>query len=420
MAFERSLPGSAGLGGVGLTKPAAPARPGLPTARPGAKTVKVLVVDDSALMRQAVTRVLSEDPGIEVVDTARDGMDALLKVERLMPDVVTMDVEMPGLDGLSALRMLMERFPRPVVMFSSLTSAGANATVKALALGAVDFLCKPNGSSGAGLSSVADELRGKVKHASVMRVRRPLAALKHVDDDPPKGTTAVRTPAPAAPAKPAAFQPAFPPRITTGSSRPSGDRLLIIGSSTGGPRALAEVVAGLPSELGCPAVIVQHLPAGFTSSLAARLDQLTELTVAEARAGEMLLNNRILIAPGDFHLRIVGHRVELEMSPRRHGVRPSVDITLETAVESYGPAVLTAILTGMGEDGCEGARAVKAAGGLVLAEHESTCVVYGMPRAVVEAGLADQVVPLDEMAHAIQRTLPRLQTRAARRVAHVG
>jgi two-component system chemotaxis response regulator CheB len=192
----------------------------------------------------------------------------------------------------------------------------------------------------------------------------------------------------------------------------------VIGSSTGGPRALAEVVHGLPADLNCAVLIVQHLPAGFTKSLADRLDHGSALSVAEAKDGDMLSVGRVLVAPGDFHLKVVGRRVQLDMGPRRHGVRPSVDTTLETAAESFGQAVLTAILTGMGEDGTEGARAVKTAGGLVLAEHESTCVVYGMPRSVVEHGLADEVIPLDHMAEAIVRHLPTLRPRFPKRQFH--
>jgi two-component system chemotaxis response regulator CheB len=193
------------------------------------------------------------------------------------------------------------------------------------------------------------------------------------------------------------------------------DRLLIIGSSTGGPRALAEVVSSLPGDLPCAVIIVQHLPAGFTKSLADRLNQGSALTVSEAKDGDLLSVGHVLVAPGDFHLKVNGRRVQLDMGARRHGVRPSVDTTLETAAQAWGSSILTTILTGMGEDGTEGARAVKAAGGLVLAEDESTCVVYGMPRSVVENGLSDEVVPLDHMAAAIVRHLPSIRPRHPRR-----
>ena len=377
--------------------------PGPASPAPAGHPIRVLVVDDSVLMRQAVRRILSSDPGIEVVDIARDGLEALAKIEKLQPDVLTMDVEMPHMDGLSALRLLMERFPKPVVMLSSLTAAGAEATVKALALGAVDFMQKPSGQSPGGLAAVADQLIQKVKHAATARVRKPLSVtpVRPTPPSPPAGSVAVGHPA--APASSPGREP---------------DRLVVIGSSTGGPRALAEVVSALPGDLPCAVLIVQHLPAGFTRSLADRLDQSSALSVAEAKDGDFLEVGRALVAPGDFHLKVVNRRVQLDMGPRRHGVRPSVDTTLETAAATFGPSILTAILTGMGEDGTEGSRVVKAAGGLVLAEHESTCVVYGMPRAVVEAGLADEVVPLDHMAAAIGRHIQAVRPRPIRRFAH--
>jgi two-component system chemotaxis response regulator CheB len=360
-----------------------------------ARRIRVLVADDSALIRQTVRRVLDSDPELEVIDTARDGLDALLKVESLQPDVVTLDVEMPRLDGLSALKLLMERFPRPVIMFSSLTAPGTEATVRALALGAVDFLCKPTVATGVGISALADELVAKVKRAARARVRRITL--------PPRAPRAY---------------PLAPPPLRLPPRADAPERLLVIGSSTGGPRALAELTAGLPPDLSCAGIIVQHLPAGFTRSLAERLDQGCALRVAEAQAGAALATGQLLVAPGDYHLSLAGTRVVLDQAPRRHGVRPSVDTTLEAAAEVFGPAVLAVILTGMGEDGTEGARAVKAAGGRVLAEAESTCVVYGMPRAVVEAGLADEVVPLDALPAAIVRHLGLLPTRGGRRAAH--
>lgn len=403
--------------------------PEAPVAGTAKRPVRVLVVDDSVLIRQAVRRLLTSDTGIEVVDIARDGLEALAKVEKLKPDVLTMDVEMPHLDGLSALKMLMDRYPIPVVMLSSLTAAGAEATVKALALGAVDFMQKPSANHPGGLSALGVELVAKVKHAAHARVRRPLASILA---RPPIATGPPALPAASSRNGPSALGPAQSlgrtlaragsplTRFGQATQAPlrlgrAPDRLLVIGSSTGGPRALAEVCAGLPPDLSCAVILVQHLPAGFTKSLAARLDHDCAIAVSEAQDGDLLSVGRVLVAPGDFHLKVIGQRVQLDMGPRRHGVRPSVDTTLETAAQSYGPAVLTSILTGMGEDGTAGARAVKSAGGLVLAEHESTCVVYGMPRSIVEHELADAVIPLDQMAEAIVRHLPTLRPRFPRR-----
>ena len=447
-SFRSAVPGAAPSGlpprpGLG-SAPASPPRPLTPTPRPAPiarptgtapadKPIRVLIVDDSVLMRQAVRRLLSADPGLGVVDVARDGLEALARVEKLKPDVLTMDVEMPHMDGLSALKMLMERYPVPVVMLSSLTAAGAEATVKALALGAVDFMQKPSANVSGGLTALGAELIAKVKRASHARVRRPLLtglakpAVPAADPATPArsgqgaGTlSAVRASlgrAPALPPTPGLKQDGTgkgaPAPMTPGREP---DRLLVIGSSTGGPRALAEVLSGLPADLPCAVLIVQHLPAGFTKSLAERLNQASALSVAEAKDGDLLSVGQVLVAPGDFHLKVSGRRVHLDMGARRHGVRPSVDTTLETSAQSFGQAILTTILTGMGEDGAEGARAVKAAGGLVLAEDESTCVVYGMPRAVVERGLADEVIPLDHMAEAIARHVPTLRPRFPRRL----
>lgn len=399
-----------------VSAPAPAARPGLSApAAAGDRPIRVLIVDDSVLMRQAVRRLLTADPGIEVVDVSRDGLEALSKVEKLNPDVLTMDVEMPHMDGLSALKMLMERFPRPVVMLSSLTAAGAEATVKALALGAIDFMQKPSANVSGGLTALGAELVAKVKHASKARVRKPmlgsLPSSGHSATPPASAGPAILT----RPSLTRGIQPAGLPGGAPGAPGREPDRLLVIGSSTGGPRALAEVVSGLPGDLNCAVIIVQHLPAGFTKSLADRLNQGSALEVSEAKDGDLLSVGRVLVAPGDFHLKVSGRRVQLDMGPRRHGVRPSVDTTLETATASFGQAILTTILTGMGEDGTEGARAVKAAGGLVMAEDESTCVVYGMPRSVVEHGLADEIVPLDHMAAAIVRRLPTLRPRFPKR-----
>src|SRR4051812_29409573 len=387
-----------------------------------ARPLRVLVVDDSVLMRQAVRRLLSADPGLEVVDIARDGLEALAKVEKLKPDVLTMDVEMPHMDGLSALKMLMERYPVPVVMLSSLTAAGAEATVRALSLGAVDFMQKPSANHPGGMSALGDELVAKVKHAAKARVRRPLLlsrAAAAPDAAPRASLGASPSAATAAPGT-SRLLGKIPLNAGKPDAAPSApgrepDRLLVIGSSTGGPRALPAVGSSLPGDLPCAVIIVQHLPAGFTKSPAERLNRGSALTVSEAKDGDLLSVGHVLVAPGDFHLKVVGRRVQLDMGPRRHGVRPSVDTTLETAAQSFGQSILTTILTGMGEDGTEGARAVKAAGGLVLAEDESTCVVYGMPRSVAERGLADEVIPLDHMAEAIARHVPTLRPRFPRR-----
>jgi two-component system chemotaxis response regulator CheB len=337
-------------------------------------TIRVLVVDDSAFMRRVIGEAIASQPDLELAGVAFNGLDALLKVEQLNPDVVTLDVEMPEMDGLTALRHLMARYPRPVIMLSSLTQEGAATTLRALTIGAVDFVAKPSGSISLDFHRVREELLHKVRVAAGARIQARLVA-------PPPVAAATRP-------RPAPYT-AF-------------DRLVVIGSSTGGPRALGTVVPALPCDGHTAYVVVQHMPAGFTKSLAERLDSTSSLTVQEASDGQRLSADTVLVAPGDRHLRLTpSGSVELDDGPRVHGVRPSVDVTLGTIGSQFAARSVVAILTGMGQDGATGAASVHRAGGYVLAEDESTCVVWGMPRAVVELGAADKVVPLDAMAQAI-------------------
>lgn len=343
---------------------------------------RVLVVDDSAFMRVTLTKLLSEDPELQVVGTARDGIDALEKVETLCPDVITLDVEMPRMDGLEFLRQLMAIRPTPVVMLSSLTQEGADTTVEALALGAVDFAGKPQRLTT--IHQISDDLVAKVKRAARARVVQTTASRRSMIAEP--GPTAISS--------------------VRAGARGVWQNLLVIGSSTGGPRALRQVLSGLPADLPAPVLIVQHMPPGFTRSLAANLDQCSPLRVREAAAGDALERGVALVAPGGYHMTPTREGViRLDQGPTVNGVRPSVDVTLLGTVAVYGGRVLAVVLTGMGHDGLDGAMALKRAGGIVLAEHESTCVVYGMPRSIVEAGLADEVAPIDQMADAILRHL---------------
>jgi two-component system chemotaxis response regulator CheB len=346
-------------------------------------SIRVLVVDDSAFMRRVISEAIAAEPDMEVAGQAVNGLDALTKVEQLKPDVVTLDVEMPEMDGLTALRHLMARYPRPVVMLSSLTQAGAVTTIRALTIGAVDFVAKPSGAISLDFVKVREELLQKIRVAAKARV----------------GAAAAPRPAPT-PSRPVArLQPQAP-------RRGGFDRVVVIGSSTGGPRALGTVVPGLPADGRTAYLIVQHMPAGFTRSLAERLDTLGPLSVREAQDGDQLAADTALVAPGDYHLR-VNHAgvVHLDQGPKIHGVRPSVDVALYSIAQHFGRRTVTAILTGMGSDGAAGAAAVRDAGGVVLAEDESTCVVWGMPRAVVERAGADRVVPLDAMSSAIADAL---------------
>lgn len=353
-------------------------RPAGPTGR----TVRVLVVDDSAFMRKVLSDLLQSDPSITVIATARDGQDAVEKSVQLEPDVITLDIEMPKLDGYGALREIMARRPTPVVMVSSLTREGAEATVRALALGAVDFVAKPSGSISLNMHVAREELVAKVKAAAgaTPRYRRVLGDL------PPLRREA-RT-ARALPAEPGSL-----PR-----------RLVVIGCSTGGPGALHQIIPKLPADLPAAVLVVQHMPAGFTRSLANRLDEISAIPVREAQEGDRLAAGLVLVAPGGYHMLVSECGiVHLNQDAPLHGVRPAVDKTFESVVPLFQTRMVGVILTGMGYDGARGMVALKKQGGKTIAEDASTCVVYGMPKVVVEMGAADQVLPVHEIADAIVR-----------------
>lgn len=338
--------------------------------------VRVLVVDDSAFMRFTISKHLNETQGIQVVGTARDGVEALELIPRLKPDVVTLDVEMPRLDGLSTLKEIMTRFPLPVVMLSSLTAEGTVETVQALTIGAVDFIAKPEHK--ANMTSILEEVGAKIHRASKAKVW-PMKKMPVVE-----------------------MAPAVVHADKKIRSLTPQDKIVVIGSSTGGPRALNTVVPRLPADLPAAFLIIQHMPVGFTRSLSERLNQSSPLQVKEAEPGDMLEVGRALLAPGGFHM-ILDHenRIALNQNPQVHGVRPAVDVTLISAAQKFGNRIVSVILTGMGNDGTNGAILVHSSGGWVIAEAEESCVVWGMPRSVFEAGAASQVVPLQEVPDAI-------------------
>jgi two-component system chemotaxis response regulator CheB len=360
------------------------------------RPIRVLVVDDSVFIRHMITRHLDADPAITVVGSASNGLEALAKIPVLTPDVVTLDVEMPHMDGLAALEQIMAECPTPVVMVSSLTQRGARTTIQALMRGAIDFVAKP--ASNVATGEVMEELIVKVKAAASAR-----PTSRGVGESGSRGA------GPSAPVD--RLRAGFPPSIGPRPFR-RGDPVVVIGSSTGGPRALQQVLSDLPGDLPAAVVVVQHMPAGFTRSLAQRLNEVSAFAVQEAAEGDRLALGLALLAPGDFHLRFKDSKqLTLDQGPRRNHVRPAVDVTMESAVEHHRSSVIGVVLTGMGSDGSEGAGQIKAAGGKVIAEHESTCVVYGMPRSVVEAHLADRVVPLPEVASTLEELITHGRTR---------
>jgi two-component system chemotaxis response regulator CheB len=339
------------------------------------KKIRVLVVDDSAFMRIAVKRTLESDPAIEVIGQGKDGAEAVQLVEQLQPDVVTMDFNMPRMNGVEALRAIFAKRPVPVIMLSAHTQEGAKETLDALAAGALDFVPKPDGEVSTDLSGVRDDLLRKVKGAARSRPSAVVPA--------PSATRAVA------------------PKPTTSSraSLPGDAPLLVIAVSTGGPAALERVIPRLPADFGAAIVIVQHMPKAFTKALAARLDGISALSVSEATDDDIATPGRALIAPGDRHLTLDGSgRVRLVDSPPVNGCRPSADVTLQAVARTLGSRTTVLVMTGMGKDGALGAQALKAAGGKVLAQDEASSVVFGMPKAVIERGLADQVLALDRIA----------------------
>jgi two-component system chemotaxis response regulator CheB len=343
------------------------------------KPVRVLVVDDSAFMRFTITKHLNEQPGIQVIGSAHDGNEALELIPKLNPDVVTLDVEMPHMDGLSTLREIMTKFPRPVVMLSSLTAEGTVETVQALTLGAVDFIAKPVNK--ATINTVMEEVANKIYKAAGSKVFS-LASTSRSSNPSPKATA----------------------KSTRALTRK--DKVVVIGSSTGGPRALNSLIPEIPSSLSAAILIVQHMPAGFTRSLADRLDSLSNIHVKEAEPGDKLEVGRALLAPGGFHLTLDRNgQVALNQNPPVHGVRPAIDVAMASLVPLFGRSILGVILTGMGSDGTTGSQLIHEAGGQIIAEDESTCVVWGMPRSVFEAGIADEVLPLNRIAGAISKRI---------------
>ncbi|MGB9715088.1 MAG: protein-glutamate methylesterase/protein-glutamine glutaminase [Thermodesulfovibrionales bacterium] len=342
--------------------------------------VKVLIVDDSAFMRNALTSMLSSDKEIEVVGTARDGLEALEKIVSLKPDIVTMDVEMPRMDGLTALKLIMEKNPIPVIMVSSMTTEGAKITLDALDIGAVDFIPKNLSELSVNIIKIKDILIEKVKHIS----KKGFIKKRIKIEKGPKHIEIVK----------------HPPINVTGSRRLG---IISIGTSTGGPKALQEVIPKFPKELPVPVVIAQHMPPAFTKPFAERLNQLSEIDVKEAEEGEPLTPGVALIAPGRGNMRIVRKRgietvVTISENKEEFQYRPSVDALMLSVAECFPGRALGVIMTGMGNDGLKGLIAIKKTGGRVFAQNEETCVVYGMPKAVVDAGIADKVLPLEELA----------------------
>ena len=369
--------------------------------------VKGLVVDDSGFFRRRVSEILSADPNIMVIGTATNGREAIDQVLALKPDVVTMDYEMPMMDGITAVRNIMQRCPTPVLMFSSLTHEGARVTLDALDAGAVDFLPKNFEDISRNPEKVKQLLCEKVhsiarsNHRSMARLTTPSAAPAAAHTPAP----AVRTPPSAAVARPASTPTSATPAPAARHSvavKHKAYRLVAIGTSTGGPVALQRVLTQLPANFPVPIVLIQHMPAAFTKAFAERLDKLCKISIKEAEEGDILRPGLALLAPGGKQM-MIDNRGTVRILPgdERVNYKPCVDITFGSAARTYHDKVLAVVLTGMGADGREGARLLKQGGSQVWAQDEASCVIYGMPMAVVKANLTDAILPLDDIGRHI-------------------
>jgi two-component system chemotaxis response regulator CheB len=369
---------------------------------PPSPTIKVLVVDDSVVVRRLVTTALSSDPEIEVVGTASSGRLALDKIGQLNPDLVTLDIEMPDMDGLETLKELRRRHPKlPVVMFSSLTERGAAITLDALTFGANDYVCKPAkvSSPDEAMANVRDQLIPKIKALTIGRS------------------------GPAAVARPVAASPVLVRRrvaMPSTSIEPIGPvEVIAIGASTGGPDALASILSKLPADFPVPIVIVQHMPPLFTRLFAQRLNSGCQITVREARDGDLVEPGTVLIAPGDFHLSLRRDGLAVRAVTHQEGpenwVRPAVDVLFRSVAEVYGERALGVVLTGMGQDGIRGVERMVGAGAQIVVQDEATSVVWGMPGVVADAGLAHRILPLVDVAPHVMAVAGRTRTLASSR-----
>lgn len=341
--------------------------------------IKVLIVDDSLVMRKAISRMLSKDPDIQIVGTAINGRDAIEKVETSKPDVVTMDVEMPVMDGLEALRQIMSKNPIPVIMLSALTKEGAEITMEALNLGACDYVTKDFANMANSLAAKEAEIVAKVKNVAKNKVKFLLRKL-----DVTK--------------KPIVLDP----------DQKIKHEVLSIGASTGGPPALQHILSKLPKDFPVPVIIAQHMPKLFTQSFSQRLNAISQLHVKEAEENEQLVPGVALIVPGDTHvaLRRKGKEVIVEfVNGTQYIYRPSVDLLMSSTADVYQEQSIGVVLTGMGNDGLSGMRDMRSKNGYIIAQDEETCVVYGMPKAVITAKLADAILPIDKISEEIMRVL---------------
>lgn len=354
------------------------------------KKFRVLIVDDSAFMRKVLENIFNADDMLQVAGHAKDGREAVAMAESLKPDVITMDINMPHVDGLQATAEIMTTNPRPIVVVSSESRDGAASTLKALELGAIEFVGKPSSGVDLDMQSVKEDLLRKVRMAAKVRVVRTASRL---------ASTVQKTGSASQPARPE------PSRAASHAAPDQRFPVVVLAASTGGPATVMRLAPGFTREFPAAVILVQHMPAAFTTQYAAQLTEFTGIRVKEAESNESLQPGTLYICPGGHHLRVTASgRIQLDGSSGRiNGYLPSIDVTLESVAAYAGAMSIGAILTGMGNDGANGAKAIKAAGGLVLAQDEATCVIFGMPSEAIKAGAVDQVLGIDDIYPAIEK-----------------
>ena len=383
-----------------------------------AKKIRVLVADDSAFMRKVLVSILNADPQFEVVGEARDGREAVSQAEAVSPDVITMDINMPHMDGLQATEVIMSSKPKPIVIVSSESREGADITLKALELGAIDFIAKPSSGIDLDMNTIREDLVKKLRMASKVRVVRTAARSKLAQEI---ATSAPRT-EPALPSgyaannnfgafnAPAAAAPKPAPSMFSdaGAMKRSDGKfpIVVIAASTGGPATLMKLIPSFPKEFPGAVLLVQHMPASFTTQFSQQLAEISALKVKEASPGEIISPGSLYLCPGSSHMKVTATgRLTLDEGARINGYRPCADVTLQTAAEFIGTLGIGVILTGMGNDGCQGAQAIKAAGGHVIAQDEATSIIFGMNAEAIKSGAVDQILPVESIYQAVEKRM---------------
>ena len=386
--------------------------------QPG-KRIRVLVADDSAFMRKVLVSIINADPQFEVAGEARDGREAVSQSEALSPDVITMDINMPHMDGLQATEVIMSTKPRPIVIVSSESREGADITLKALELGAIDFVAKPSSGVDLDMNTIREELSRKLRMASKVRVVRTASRSKLAQEiaaSAPRTDAALPSGYAGAQAFGAFNSPAEAVRPASSFSgldgnlpKPRGDGrfpIVVIAASTGGPATLMKFIPSFPKEFPAAVMVVQHMPASFTPQFSQQLAEISSIKVKEAAAGEIIAPGNLYLCPGSSHMRVSPTgRITLEEGARINGYRPCADVTLESAADFVGNMGVGVVLTGMGNDGCKGVQALKAVGGHVIAQDEATSIIFGMNAEAIKTGAVDQILPLENIYQAIEKRL---------------